>query len=87
MRSAVVYIFSCSECGAQYVGSTNRSLAIRTAEHAGVKQGARCCKHVFAKVLTTTVGETVEKHLCCHLSASVMWVLPIRVRTSVANTC
>ena len=36
MRSAVVYKFSCPECGAQYVGSTTRSLAARTAEHAGV---------------------------------------------------
>ena len=36
MRSAVVYKFSCPECGAQYVGSTTRNLATRTAEHAGV---------------------------------------------------
>ena len=36
MRSAVVYKFSCPECGVQYVGSTTRSLATRTAEHAGV---------------------------------------------------
>ena len=36
MRSAVVYKFSCPECGALYVGSTTRSLATRTAEHAGV---------------------------------------------------
>ena len=36
MRSAVIYKFSCPECGAQYVGSTTRSLATRTAEHAGV---------------------------------------------------
>ena len=33
MRSAVVYKYVCSACGAQYVGSTTRSQATRAAEH------------------------------------------------------
>ena len=36
MRSAVAYIYQCPKCGAQYVGSTNRNLSTRAAEHAGV---------------------------------------------------
>ena len=36
VRSAVVYKYVCPECGAQYVGSTTRSLATRAAEHAGI---------------------------------------------------
>ena len=34
MRSVVVYKYVCPACGAQYVGSTTRSLATRAAEHA-----------------------------------------------------
>ena len=36
MRSAVVYKYVRPPCGAQYVGSTIRSLATRAAEHAGI---------------------------------------------------
>ena len=36
MLSAVVYKYVCPACGAQYVGSTTRSLATRAAEHAGI---------------------------------------------------
>ena len=36
MRSAVVYKYVCPACGAQYVGSTTRSLATRAAELAGM---------------------------------------------------
>ena len=32
----VVYKYGCPKCGDQYVGSTVRSLATRTAEHAGI---------------------------------------------------
>ena len=34
--SAVVYKYVCPACGAQYVGSTTRSLANHAAEHTGV---------------------------------------------------
>ena len=34
-RSSVVYKFNCSLCEAMYVGSTSRTLCIRTAEHKG----------------------------------------------------
>ena len=35
-RSSVVYKFNCSLCEAMYVGSTSRTLCIRTAEHKGI---------------------------------------------------
>ena len=36
VRSAVAYIYQCSKCGAQYIGSTIRNLSTRAAEHTGV---------------------------------------------------
>ena len=35
-RSSVVYKFNCSLCGTTYVGSTSRTLCLRTAEHKGI---------------------------------------------------
>ena len=35
-RSSVIYKYVCSVCGAQYIGSSTRTLNIRSAEHKGV---------------------------------------------------
>ena len=35
MLSSVIYKYSCAQCASEYIGSTNRVLNIRVAEHAG----------------------------------------------------
>ena len=35
VRSGLIYEFSCAQCASRYVGSTNRNLYMRAAEHAG----------------------------------------------------
>ena len=39
-RSSVVYEYHCSLCGTKYVGSTSRTLCLRTAEHKVVLDAA-----------------------------------------------
>ena len=69
MRSAVVYKFSCPECGAQYVGSTTRRLATRTAEHAGisVRTGRPLSQppqsHIRDHLLSCNVPQVNLKHI------------------------
>ena len=35
VRSSVIYKFCCEHCSSEYVGSTTRSLIVRSSEHAG----------------------------------------------------
>ena len=35
LRSNIVYKFSCEQCSSEYVGSTTRTLNVRTCEHVG----------------------------------------------------
>ena len=35
VRSSVIYKFCCERCSSEYVGSTTRSLIVRSSEHAG----------------------------------------------------
>ncbi len=35
LRSGIVYLFQCSDCGVRYVGSSVRNLKIRISEHKG----------------------------------------------------
>ena len=59
MRSAIVYKFSCPECGAQYnVGSPTRSLATRIAEHAGVS---------VRTALKASVSQPPQSHIQDHV--------------------
>ena len=41
-RSSVVYKINCSLCGTTYVGSTSRTLCLRTAEHKGISCRTIC---------------------------------------------
>ena len=54
-RSSVVYQYKCPQCGAMYVGSTTRTLHVRTAEHAGRS-------HRTGRILSQPPHSSVREH-------------------------
>ena len=52
LRSKVVYLFSCSQCGLRYVGSTTHWLKHRTLDHRGLssRTGLPLTSPVFSSI-------------------------------------
>ena len=40
--SSIVYLFSCSKCSLEYIGSTTRNLTVRVDEHRGISSRTSC---------------------------------------------
>ena len=60
MRSSVVYLYSCPHCkSGQYVGSTNRLLRVRVAEHLGIS-------HRTGSTLNTKMHSSIRDHALKH---------------------